>query len=370
MRTRHGSPQALYTLADMRSVSPASIPSPAFEPEGIVGVRRATRADPERLVLVRLQAFGDTTGLLPVIGALKERWPSCRLEVVTDVRSEAIFAARSDVSRVHAFDARARRIGRTLSVFRVARAIREEPLDALLDLQRSSTSLSINRRVRPPAWVGFDRFAPKNFLTRYLDAVEWVGLGALPPLFEPRIKPGPVARARALLADSGLSEAGPLVCLNPAGGWETKQWPMERWVELGRQLAAAGVRLIALGAGALLPRFSALKEMLGASLVDFSGRTSPDLAMALMAQVSLIVSEDSGLMHLGWVQGVPAIALFGATRSTWSRPIGPRCSGFYSEDLSCGACMQPTCARGDLHCLARVSVEEVYARAMANLAAG
>jgi heptosyltransferase II len=353
----------------MPVAAPDSIPIPAFEPEGIVGVRRTSEADPERLVLVRLQAFGDATGILPVIGALKERWPSCRLEVVTDVRSAALFAARSDVSRVHAFDARARRIGRALSVFRVARAIREEPLDALLDLQRSSLSLSINRRVKPPAWVSFDRFAPKNGLTRYLDAVEWVGLGALPPLFEPRIKPGPVARARALLADSGLSETRPLVCLNPAGGWETKQWALARWIELGRQLAAAGVGLIAIGDGALLPRFGALKEALGPSLVDFSGRTSPDLAMALLAQVSLIVSEDSGLMHLGWVQGVPAIALFGATRSAWSRPIGPGCSGFYSEDLPCGACMQPICAREDLLCLTRVSVDDVLSRAAPVLSA-
>ena len=69
-------------------------------------------------------------------------------------------------------------------------------------------------------------------------------------------------------------------------------------------------------------------------------------------------------MHLAWVQGVPTLALFGASRSAWSRPEGPRADGFYSEDLSCGACMQPVCARGDLHCLVRVSVDDVEARAV------
>ena len=68
-------------------------------------------------------------------------------------------------------------------------------------------------------------------------------------------------------------------------------------------------------------------------------------------------------MHLAWVQGVPALALFGSSRAAWSRPEGPGSDGFYSEDLACGACMQPTCARGDLLCLWRVTVDDVYARA-------
>jgi ADP-heptose:LPS heptosyltransferase len=86
--------------------------------------------------------------------------------------------------------------------------------------------------------------------------------------------------------------------------------------------------------------------------------------MAVVAGAALMVSEDSGLMHLGWVQGVPAVALFGASRSVWSAPIAPGCSGFYSEDLPCGACLQPVCARGDLLCLSRVSVDDVLARAL------
>jgi ADP-heptose:LPS heptosyltransferase len=111
------------------------------------------------------------------------------------------------------------------------------------------------------------------------------------------------------------------------------------------------------------PRFIALREALGSRLLDFTGATTPGEALALVAQASLVVSEDSGLMHLAWVQGVPTLALFGSSRSAWSRPEGPGTGGFYSEDLSCGACMQPVCARGDLHCLTRVSVDDVEARA-------
>jgi ADP-heptose:LPS heptosyltransferase len=121
---------------------------------------------------------------------------------------------------------------------------------------------------------------------------------------------------------------------------------------------------MALAAAPVPERFLALRKALGEKLIDFSGQTSPGAALALVSLASLVVSDDSGLMHLGWVQGVPTVALFGASRSVWSRPEGSRSSGFYSEDLSCGACLQPVCARGDLHCLVRVTVEEVLSRCL------
>jgi ADP-heptose:LPS heptosyltransferase len=119
-----------------------------------------------------------------------------------------------------------------------------------------------------------------------------------------------------------------------------------------------------LAASPVPPRFTALREALGNRLLDFSGSTTPGEALALVAHASLVVSEDSGLLHLAWVQGVPALALFGSSRAAWSRPEGPHANGFYSEDLSCGACMQPACARGDLLCLMRVTVDDVVSRAV------
>ncbi|MEO6325019.1 MAG: glycosyltransferase family 9 protein [Thermoanaerobaculia bacterium] len=352
----------------MASALPAPIPILPFEPEGMVGVSRTSLQAPRRLVLIRLQAFGDTTGLLPLVGALSERWPACAIEIVTDERSRSLFTARKDVARVHTVDGRASRMQRGLALLRLSRALRREPLDVVVDLQRSPFSRALVRLANPPAWVALDRFAPRNGLTRYVEALDWVGLGPIKPRLAPGLTLAAEQRAREMLGTRGRDEARPLVCLNPAGGWVTKQWPLERWVALGQRLRSErGAQLLTIGEGGLLPRFAALKAALGASLLDFSGETTPDEAMALLAEAEAIVSEDSGLMHLAWTQGVPAVAIFGASRSVWSRPNGPGCSGFYSEDLACGACMQPSCARGDLLCLTRVSVDEVFERVCATL---
>jgi heptosyltransferase II len=347
---------------NMRS---APFPVPPFTPEGLIGVPLGGAPDPDRVVLIRFHAFGDTAITLPVVGALRRRLPGSRLEVVTDVRSAPLFEAYRDVDAVHTLDTRLPKFAKAAGLLRVAFALRRGHRSAVLNLQRDRWSLLLVRLLAPPAWAGFDRFAPRTALTRYLDAVEKLGLGRLEPLLEPRLRQEPVGQANGCLRAAGLGPARPLVCLNPAGGWETKQWPIDRYVELGRRLHdEAGCQLMVLSASPVPPRFRELTAGLGGRIVDFSGTTTPGVALGLLSRAWLVVTDDSGLMHLAWVQGVPTLALFGGSRSTWSRPEGPGSAGFYSEDLSCGACMQPLCARGDFLCLRRVSVADVMAAAL------
>jgi ADP-heptose:LPS heptosyltransferase len=302
---------------------------------------------------------------LPVVAAIGAAYPATRIEVVTGPASAALFGGHRDVDRVHVLDAGGSRLRTISRVLRLARVLRHEPVGALLDLQRSGVSRLLTLAVRPRAFAAFDRFAPKHGLDRYLEAAERLGLEGLSPVLEPRIRPGPVAAADSLLARSGVDPGRPLVCLNPVGGWRTKQWPLERYAELGKRLAGeTGARCLLLGAGEGVGRLRGLARALGEGAVDLSGETTPDVAMAVLARASLVVSDDSGLMHLAWTQGVPTVAIFGASRATWCRPTGERTDGFYSEDLPCGACMRPRCARGDLYCLERVSVDDVLARAL------
>jgi ADP-heptose:LPS heptosyltransferase len=94
-------------------------------------------------------------------------------------------------------------------------------------------------------------------------------------------------------------------------------------------------------------------------VLSMAGKTAPAEAFALVGQASLVVSEDSGLMHMAWVQNVPTVALLGSTRSDWAEPQGSRSFCFHSSDLPCGNCMRPICLHGDNRCLTRVGPEAV-----------
>lgn len=96
---------------------------------------------------------------------------------------------------------------------------------------------------------------------------------------------------------------GPLVAIAPGASWETKRWPADRWRNLNAGLSERDCRVITLGAEG---------EFVGTG-VDFTGRTSVRDAAVLLHHADLVVSNDSGLMHLGLAAGTPVVALFGAT---------------------------------------------------------
>ena len=156
--------------------------------------------------------------------------------------------------------------------------------------------------------------------------------------------------------------------LNPAGCWPTKNWPLENYAAFARRWRegprGAGMRFVVLGTSALADKAAFLRAQLGDALIDLVGRTTPSEAFAVVRRASLVLSEDSGLMHMAWVSGVPTLALFGSSRADWSAPLGQRSLCLSSSDLPCGECMSDVCAMGDVRCLTRYSPAVVYERAL------
>ncbi len=97
---------------------------------------------------------------------------------------------------------------------------------------------------------------------------------------------------------------GPVIAIAAGATWETKRWPKERWRALCDRIAESGCRLMVLGQGE--------DESLGIG-TDYVGRTSVREAATLLHRADVLVSNDSGLMHLGLAAGTPVVALFGPT---------------------------------------------------------
>jgi heptosyltransferase-2 len=109
-----------------------------------------------------------------------------------------------------------------------------------------------------------------------------------------------------------------------------------------------------------LDKANALKEKASDSVIQLINNTNPAEAFALVNRSSFLLTEDSGLMHMAWVQGVPTLALFGSSRSDWSGPQGIWSLCLHSGDLPCGACMLANCKFGDNRCLTRYTPEFVF----------
>ena len=157
--------------------------------------------------------------------------------------------------------------------------------------------------------------------------------------------------------------------LSPAGAFASRNWPIERYArfaELWRQRHPAQFAI--LGLDRLREKASALKAVLGEDLMNLVGETTPSQAFAIVQRASLVLTEDCGLMHMAWVTGVPTLALFGSSSHEWSAPLGDHALCLHSGDLACGACMEPACRYGDVHCLTRYVPQHIVDRAEALLA--
>ncbi|MEL6538782.1 MAG: glycosyltransferase family 9 protein, partial [Bacteroidota bacterium] len=153
---------------------------------------------------------------------------------------------------------------------------------------------------------------------------------------------------------------------NPAGFHATRNWPLDRYAAFAQrwQQRYPSSRFVVMGYAAMQAKAEALQKHLGETLVDLTGKTSIHQALDILRRSQLVLSEDSGLMHLAWVQGVPTLAIFGSSRYDWSRPCGPHSDTLCALDLECIGCLSNTCQHGDNRCLTRFTPEQVEKAAL------
>ena len=239
--------------------------------------------------------------------------------------------------------------------------------DVVLDLQNNRVSRAIRRVVAPRAWAAFDRQSPVSAGERTRRTIEAAGfplshVDAALPLSDPSL-------GLDVLREAQWDSSCELVVLSPAGAFASRNWPIERYA---RFAALWGQRRSAqfaiMGLAPLGSKATTLQASLGGRLLNLVGKTTPSQALAIVQRASLVLTEDCGLMHMAWVSGVPTLALFGSSRHVWSAPLGEHTLCLHSGDLECGACMEPTCRYGDVHCLTRYSSEDVVEHAVTLIA--
>ena len=239
--------------------------------------------------------------------------------------------------------------------------------EMVIDLQNNRYSRIITTWLRPKAWSRFDRFSPIAAGERTRLTIEAAGLGecALNTAF--RLKDED--RGMILLRSAGWNGRDDLVVLNPAGLNATRNWPVQNYAVFARLWLERrpDTRFLILGTAFIAEKAAALEAELGDHLINLVGKTTPFDAFAVLQEADLMLSEDSGLMHMAWVSGVPTMALFGSSRSYWSRPLGEHSSIFDSSDLACGNCMESVCRWGDNRCMTRHTPEKVLQHALALL---
>ncbi len=330
---------------------------------------------PERVLLVKLSSLGDIIHSLPVLTALRQRWPDARLDWLVDDTYRELLEGHPDINEVITFPRQRLRtlkqvLGRPCELHRFLRDIRRQKYDIVIDLQGLFRSAFVAAVAGGRLRVGFARgreMSPLFYHKRvavphkglhavdcYLLLAEAAGAGPTSPVrFELPVHPEADRRAARLLVDGDA----PNIVISPATRWETKCWPIAYHAELADRLVRElQARVYFLGSTVDRPRIETIQTRMSSESTNLVGTSLPDL-VALIRRAEVVVAGDSGPMHIASAVGTPVAALFGPTSPAYSGPYGGR-SRVLRAGVPCAPCFLKQCAAHD--CMKALSVEQVF----------
>ncbi len=171
------------------------------------------------------------------------------------------------------------------------------------------------------------------------------------------------ANLEAALVALGLPRGRPIAIVCPGAEFgPAKRWPVEHFGALAKLLAGDGYAVWAIGSPNDKPVTAALAatgDAREAGLVDLAGRTDLGTAIDLLSVATLVVSNDSGLMHAAAAVGVPLVALFGSSSPAYTPPLSPR-ARIAKIEIECSPCFKRECPLGHFRCMRDLSPRIVY----------
>ena len=273
------------------------------------------------VLVVRFSSIGDILLTTPLLRAIRTKWPGARVTFLTKRAYVPLVSDNPNVTEV--FGIAPQDTART-----VAAQIRTVKYTHILDLQGGLRTAPLRALARGP-WTGFShrrlarelliRFKHNSYAEhvpvaeRYFEAAADLNVepdGGPPEFF---LHPGAEEKATAWLTRAGVGTRRPLVAVAPGAAHPTKQWPVQHWIKLVRQIVHTGADIVALGG----PEDSAVGAEIaargGAQVASAAGDLSLQETGAVLKRAAALICGDTGVMHMATGVGTPVVALFGPT---------------------------------------------------------
>lgn len=288
----------------------------------------------KRICLIKPSAFGDVVQSLPLLPALRRRFPDAQIAWVVNRSLRDLLTGHPDLNEVIEFD----RSGSWSSWWKTLQRLRQARFDLVLDLQGLLRTAVMTRVTRAPVRIGLETAREGSSLSchylipntghstpahqRYWNVAEALGVGHLP-----RTARIVWSAEDSLFARQQLQYMhAPVIAIHAGARWQTKRWPVEHFAEVARRAVAAyRATIVLVGTpderelGLALHRAISGK-MIGAAIRNLVGRTSLKQLAAVLDHCDMVLTNDSGPMHLAAGLGTPVVGIFTCTSPERSGP--------------------------------------------------
>jgi heptosyltransferase I len=293
------------------------------------------KAPPQHVCLLRLSAIGDTCHALAALRAFQSAWPQTKVTwIIGKLEAKLMTALLPEIEFI-TFDK-----GATLEELRRLRGtLSERHFDLLLHMQLSIRASLISSLVSAPVKLGFDRgrarelqwwftnarIAPtarEHVLDSFMEFARACGLDPAAPRWDIDLPADALGYARGIITDDR-----PTLALSPCSSHTARNWAVERYAAVADYAVSVhGMRVVLVGGRSAIENRmgSAIAAAVRVEVVNQIGKdTLPEL-LGLLSKSTVLLSPDSGPVHMATMVGLPVIGLYAATNPERAGPYYSR----------------------------------------------
>jgi heptosyltransferase II len=348
------------------------------------------KALPRKIIVRAPNWIGDAVMCEPALRGLRSLFPAAELTMLAKTTIAELFTAYSGLDRVLVYDDKVAHAG-IAGKWSLAGSLRSHGFDLAILFQNAFEAAFIAWLAGIPRRYGYTTDGRVLFLTEpvavphrdrpvhqveyYWNMLKPLGLSGAVPRPTLHVSADEDHMADARLASAGIDSSDLIIGVNPGSTYgKAKRWLPDRFADVARQLAErlekeerAHVAVALLGAKGEESLGKDIASRIDCRSIVLSGATSIRELMAVVKRCRLLITNDTGPMHIAAAFGIPIVAVFGPTDSRTTAPYRQERS-VVREAVDCAPCLLRECPI-DHRCMTRVSVDRVYDAAMKQIRA-
>ena len=324
----------------------------------------------EKILIRGVNWIGDAVMTLPAIRAIRRFYPQAHISLLIKPALAPLFENSFDVDEIIIYEPQFRGLAGKLRLINI---LRKKRFSRAILLQNAFDAALLAFLARIPERIGYDRDRRGFLLTDpirytnqdrnihhihyYLNLLTAAGIDAAysHPWIRMTLQERLDSRAR-------LSEMKrPILGINPGATFgSSKRWLPERFAEVAawfiRETKGSAVIF---GGEDEVPIAEEIYKQIPMNKLLLAGKTSLRELMALVSECDVLVTNDSGPMHIAYAVGTPLAAIFGSTSPDLTGPVGDG-HAVISTNIDCSPCFERTCDKEYIKCMFGINSEDVY----------
>lgn len=331
--------------------------------------------NPKRILIVEVNWIGDVLFSTAAIKVIRKNFPDSFIACMVVPRAKEVLEDNPNIDKLIIFNERRGLLGLIINLWFIL-VLRIRNFDTVFLFHRSFTRLLLCFLAGIKTRIGYHTTKRGFLLTHkimpaditsmhrglyYMELLKRAGLSIEDsPRGEFFIREESRNYINKLLDEFGIARNENFIVLNPGANWLPKRWPKEYFAKLAdRIINELNISIVFSGASADLKLVDEITSNMESEPVGLCGKTNLKQLAVLFERASIVVSADSGPMHIANCVGAKVIAIFGPTSIKITGPFG---AGYYNALHKNTGCVVPCYEKGcsDNRCMKAINVDEVF----------